>query len=68
MGARKPVLILVTALLVQLGGGNDLYWNPNSNWGNPDNWALGRVPGCGDSASLSAVSLSGSYEFGASVI
>ncbi len=49
-----PVLI-VSCLLLQLAGGKDLYWQPNSNWGTPSNWALGRIPTCGDKASLASV-------------
>lgn len=48
-------VLMVATLLIQLGGGKDLYWKPNSNWGNPNNWASGRVPACGESVSLQNV-------------
>lgn len=47
-------VLIVSLLLLQIAGGRDLYWQPNSNWGTPSNWALGRVP-CGDVASLASV-------------
>ena len=49
-----PVLI-VSCLLLHLAGGKDLYWQPNSNWGTPSNWGLGRVPACGDRVSFASV-------------
>ena len=49
-----PVL-MVSFLLLELAGGKDLYWQPNSNWGSPDNWALGRIPACGDRVSFASV-------------
>ena len=58
METYKAVLIVISALMVELGGGEDLYWKPNSNWGNPDNWALGRAPSCGDIASFKTVRIS----------
>ena len=45
-------MFLLVALLAPLGGGKDLVWKPNSNWGNPNNWASGNVPDCGESVSL----------------
>lgn len=48
-----PAVLLV--LFLQMAGGRDLYWQPNSNWGNPSNWALGRIPGCNDAVSLDLV-------------
>jgi len=33
-------------LLLQLAVGEDLYWLRNSNWDEPSNWRLGRLP-CG---------------------
>ena len=47
--------IIVLAVILELAGGRDLYWQPNSNWDNPTNWRLGRVPNCGDSVSLTSV-------------
>lgn len=61
MGTFKAVLIVISAVMIELGGGENLYWKPNSNWGNPDNWAKGRVPSCGDSASFKTVSLCTSF-------
>lgn len=55
--AKIFVLLVVSALMLDLSGGEDYYWKPNSNWNNPSNWALGRVPSCGDNVSLSAVSI-----------
>ena len=43
----KRGALLLTIFLVQLVQGDDLYWRPNSNWNNPSNWKLGRVP-CGN--------------------
>ena len=48
-------VFVALCLFLQLAGGKDLYWQPNSNWGNPSNWALGRVPNCKDDASLTSV-------------
>ena len=51
----KAFSLLVTTLLVQLGGGKDVYWVHNTNWDNPSNWALGRVPCGGDNVMVSSV-------------
>lgn len=48
--------VLVSCLLLELAGGKDLYWQPNSNWGSPANWALGRVPACNHRVSFASVS------------
>jgi len=45
-------IFLLVALTAPLSGGKDLVWKPNSNWGNPNNWASGSVPACGESVSL----------------
>ena len=50
--ARAACLVVV-ALFVQLTGGKDLYWARNTNWDEPSNWALGRVPCGGDTVTVS---------------
>lgn len=42
----KIIVVLVAALFVQESGSEDLYWVHNTNWDEPSNWALKRVP-CG---------------------
>lgn len=46
---------VLIVLFLEMAGGKNLYWQPNSNWGNPSNWALGRIPGCNDAVSLDLV-------------
>jgi len=42
----KRIGFVVVTLLLQLAVGEDLYWLRNSNWDEPSNWRLGRLP-CG---------------------
>ena len=49
---NRGTYLLVATVLVQLTGGEDLYWVHNTNWDEPSNWALGRVPCGGDAVSV----------------
>ena len=55
--AVKMLLLLVAgaAFCLPLVGSEDLYWKPNTDWNNPNNWKLGRVPCEGDVADFSSV-------------
>ena len=46
----------VVTLLLQLAVCEDYFWLHNSNWDEPNNWSLGRVPCGGQNASFAAVS------------
>ena len=46
----------VVTLLLQLAVCEDYFWLHNSNWDEPNNWSLGRVPCGGQNVSFAAVS------------
>ena len=49
------LLAVVAVLCLRLAGSEDLYWRPNTDWNNANNWKLGRTPCKGDVADLSSV-------------
>ena len=55
------VLLAVPLLFLGLAGSDDLYWRPNTDWSEPSNWDLGRVPIAGDVVDLSSVRSSHSF-------
>jgi hypothetical protein len=48
-------VLAVAVFCLPLAGSEDLYWRPNTDWINPNNWKHGRVPCEGDVADFSSV-------------
>ncbi|CAI7998435.1 hypothetical protein GBAR_LOCUS2437 [Geodia barretti] len=48
-------VLAAAVFCLRLAGSEDLYWRPNTDWNNRNNWKLGRVPCEGDVADFSSV-------------
>ena len=57
----KRLGFAVVTLLLQLAVCEDYFWLHNSNWDEPNNWSLGRVPCGGQNVSFAAVSCDTPY-------
>ena len=57
----KRLEFAVVTLLLQLAVCDEYFWLHNSNWDEPNNWSLGRVPCGGQNVSFAAVSCDTPY-------
>ena len=57
----KRLGFAVVTLLLQLAVCEDYFWLHNSNWDEPNNWSLGRVPCGGQNVTFAAVSCDTPY-------
>ena len=48
-------LVCFVVAVLRLAGSEDLYWRPNTDWSNPNNWNGGRAPCEAQAADLSSV-------------
>ena len=53
---RVSIYLGFVVWLISPGEGNIKRWRPNTNYGNPDNWNVGRPPCDGDNLSFPAIS------------